>query len=188
MRPLSTLRHRRPPAWLRLPAAAAPVLLLLYGVLRLVDGRDGDHGPGLAWNLGHTLFLVAFVLFGVLIAGLRAWAPASSSGTRTVSTGAAAAGLVGACGFLWVILGDLFTGLDEAAPLPDPLYALCPVLFQLGLLVLLVLAVRAGLLPVWTPVLVLIGFTAIAVDLDLLPLGAVLILAGLMPLVRSRPA
>jgi hypothetical protein len=30
----------------RLSAIAGPLLLLAYGVLRLIDGRDGDHGPG----------------------------------------------------------------------------------------------------------------------------------------------
>jgi len=46
----------------------APACLLGYGVLRLMDGIDGSHRPGLAWNLGHVSFLAAFVLFGVLIA------------------------------------------------------------------------------------------------------------------------
>jgi hypothetical protein len=57
------------PPLVRFSALVAPTLLLLYGLLRLIDGLDGDHGPALAWNLGHTLFFIAFVLFGVLIVG-----------------------------------------------------------------------------------------------------------------------
>jgi hypothetical protein len=38
--------------------------VLLYGLLRLVDGWDGHRGPWLAWDLGHTLFFVAFVHSG----------------------------------------------------------------------------------------------------------------------------
>lgn len=49
---------------------------------------------------------------------------------------------------------------------------------------LLVLRVVARRLPSWSPVLVLLGFVSIAVNLDLLPLGALLILAGLLPLWR----
>ena len=49
-------------------------------------------------------------------------------------------------------------------------------------------AAAARLLPVWAPVLVLAGFLAIAVHLDLLPVGATLVLAGLLPLrVTPRP-
>ena len=59
------------PPLVRVCAVAAPVLLLLYGILRLIDGRDGHRGPGLAWNLGHAMFFLAFVLFGILTVGLR---------------------------------------------------------------------------------------------------------------------
>ncbi|MEO3782827.1 hypothetical protein ABGB12_05850 [Actinocorallia sp. B10E7] len=171
-----------------IPAATAPVLLLLYGILRLVDGLDGDRGPGLAWNLGHTFFLAAFVLFGVLIVGLRRLVR-EAAGSRIVADPATAAGLIGVAGFLWVILCDLFERLEDAAPLPDPLYAAGPLLFQLGLLTLMVqlTAARPRLLPAWSPVLVFLGFLLIAVNLDLLPLGAVFIAGGLFPLV-PRPA
>lgn len=45
--------------WIRTAATASPLLLLVYGVSRFVDGRDGSHGPGLAWNLGHVAFGIA---------------------------------------------------------------------------------------------------------------------------------
>jgi hypothetical protein len=177
-----------PQPLLRISAVAAPTLLLLYGVLRLVDGLDGSHGPGLAWDLGHALFLAAFVFFGCLVVGLRGVARAGSRRTRVTADSAAILGGVGVCCFLWVILGDLFPRMAESTSLPDPLYVAGPVLFQLGATVLLVqlAAARPRRLPVWSPALVFVGFVLIAVDLDLLPVGALLILFGLAPLAR-RP-
>ncbi|SCG73126.1 hypothetical protein GA0070609_4802 [Micromonospora echinaurantiaca] len=167
-------------------ALGAPALLLLYGLLRLVDGLDGHRGPGWAWNLGHTFFLVAFVLFAVLLVGLRRLLRAAAPRQRALTMVATTLGLAGAAGFLWVILGDLFPRLSDAAPLPDPAMALGPLLFQVGILTLLVQAAttRPRLLPAWSPALVLLGFLPIAVNLDLLPLGAALILVGLLPLHR----
>jgi hypothetical protein len=170
------------PPLVRLPAVAAPALLFLYGVLRLVDGSDGDHGPGWAWNVGHALFFVAFVLLGALVVGLRRRVPPAGTAARAVADLATAAGLFGAACFLWVIAGDLFPAFSDAAPLPTALEIGGPVLFQLGSLVLLVRMVRARLLPAWGPVLVFLGFVAIAVNLDLIPVGALLIGAGLAPL------
>lgn len=153
-------------------AIGGPLFLLIYGLLRLIDGLDGSHGPGWAWNVGHAFFLVAFVMFGALVWRLRA-----------VSLVAATAALVGSAAFVWVILGDLFGDLPG---LPDPLMIAGPLLFQLGVLALLtILAVRRRV-PVWSPVLVLVGFALFMVNLDLLPLGALLLLAGLGSLASER--
>lgn len=172
------------PVGVRVAAFLAPILLLLYGVLRLIDGWDGDHGPGLAWNLGHTLFFIGFVLIGVMIVGLGRLVPAATAQTRIVANVAMVAGLVGVGAFLWVILGDLFEDLDEAAPLPEPLEMIGPLALQLGWLTLLVMlvAARPRRLPVWSPLLVFAGFVLFAANLDLVPLGALLLLAGLAPL------
>jgi hypothetical protein len=173
-----------PPVVVRVGAFGAPVLLFLYGLLRQIDGLDGDHGPGLAWDVGHTLFLVGFVLFGVLIVGLRRLVDAKTPRTRIVADAATVSGLIGVGCFLWVILGDLFPDLDEAAPLPEPLELVGPLAFQLGLLgSLILLVVRAPRrLRWWSPVLVLAGFVMFAADLDLLSFGALLLLGGLAPL------
>jgi hypothetical protein len=177
------------PPLVRFCAVAAPALLFLYGVLRLVDGRDGDHGPGWAWNAGHTMFFVAFVLLGTLVVGMRLRVPPATTAQRVVADLATAAGVFGAGCFLWVIAGDLFPAFSDAAPLPTALEIGGPLLFQLGALTLLVRAVLARLLPAWSPVPVFLGFVAIAVNLDLIPLGALLIAAGLAPLaVTRRPA
>jgi hypothetical protein len=89
-----------------------------------------------------------------------------------------------------VILGDLFSGLAESAPLPGLLESAGPMAFQLGMLTLLIMmaAVRPRQLPVWSPALVFVSFTLIAVSLDLIPLAAVVLMAGLTPLARSRTA
>ncbi|MDX2826529.1 hypothetical protein PV416_37045 [Streptomyces ipomoeae] len=174
------------PTGMRVCALAAPILLLLYGVLRWVDGLDGAHGPGLAWNVGHTLFLIAFVLFGLLTIGLRQLHPVGTARGRLVVNSATAAGLFGVGCFLWVILTDLFADLDEAAPLPEPLEMIGPLAFQIGMLTLLALLVagRPRRLPLWSPLSVFAGFLLIAVDLDLLPVASPLVLAGLAPLAR----
>jgi len=105
---------------------------------------------------------------------------------RWLMNAATAAALAGAGCFLWVIAGDLSPALHDAAPLPDALQLIGPLLFQLGALTLLVRLAAAGRLPVWSPALVLLAFVAIAVDLDLIPVAAVLLGGGLAPL--ARPA
>ncbi|MET7749655.1 hypothetical protein [Micromonospora sp. NPDC005367] len=174
----------RPVPRMRLAAATAPLLLMFYGVCRLADGLDGDRGPGWAWNIGHTSFLVSIVAFAVLAVELRRMLLGTKPQPRTLTEIATGATLVGAAGFLWVILGDLFAGFADAAPLPDPLLTAGPLLFQLGLLTLLVQAatLRPRRLPRWAPPLVLAGFLALAANLDLLPVGAALVFAGLLPL------
>lgn len=165
-----------------------PVLLLCYGVLRLVDGMDGDHGPGLAWNLGHTCFLAAFLLLGALVVVLRRMVPDTTPRTRTAANAAMVAGLSGAACFIWVILGDLSPALSDAAPLPAPLELAGPLAFQCGLLVLLTMlaTLRPRKLPAWTPALTFVAFALITVDLDLLPLAALTLLAALAPLGSPR--
>ena len=56
-----------------------------------------------------------------------------------------------------------------------------PLLYQVGSIVLLGLFVAARRLPVWSPALVFIGFLAIGVNLDLIPVGAILVALGLAP-------
>ncbi|MEU5722680.1 hypothetical protein [Micromonospora sp. NPDC047738] len=173
--------------WLRPVAVAAPLLLLGYGILRLVDGLDGHRDKSAwPWMAGHTLFLLGIVAFGAVIVGLHGRLRTASSRLRTVDDVAALAGLVGAAGFVWVILGDLFPRFADAVATPEVVLLGGPALFELGLLVLLVRAAVLRLLPASGPVLVLAGFVAIAVNLDLLPVGAALVFGGLLPL--GKPA
>ena len=165
----------------RIAAAAGPALMLLYGVLRWLDGADGTRKNGWEWDVGHVAFFAAIVLFGVLAVEL------ARSLRGRVAWAAAAATLAGAACFLWVITGDLSESFQNAAPLPGPLEIAGPLLFQAGLLTLLGLSVARRGLPAWSPVLVLLGFVCIPVSLDLLPLAAVLVGAGLYPFAQARP-
>ena len=145
------------PPLVRFSALAAPILLLLYGLLRWVDGLDGEHGPGLAWDVGHTLFLIAF-------------RPARCRDRRPAAAGFGHDGAVAGHGesghrrraggsrlLPVAILGDLFPDFDDALPVPDAVQQVGPLLFQLGTLTLLVIlaSVRPRRLPAWSPVLVL---------------------------------
>lgn len=184
---LTDSRTRPAYPWLRPVAVTASLLLLGYGLLRLIDRLDGHSDKGAwAWNTGHTLFLFGILGFAVLAVGLHGVLRTRSTRLRAVDDVAALAGLVGAAAFVWVILGDLFPRFADAVQTPDLVLLGGPALFEVGLLVLLYRAAAARLLPVWAPVLVLVGFVAIAVNLDLLPVGAALVLAGLLPL-RSTP-
>jgi hypothetical protein len=170
-------------------ATGAPILIFLYGLLRLIDVMDGNPNHGLVWSLGHVLFFIAFFLFGSLTVELRRLVPVKTKPAQVVAYLSMAASLFGAACFLWGILGDLFTRLHNIAPLPGSLEVVGPLLFQVGVLGLLVMlaATRPRRLPVWSPILVLIGFQLFAINLNLLPIGAPIILFGLSPLVRRSP-
>ncbi|MEU4695163.1 hypothetical protein [Actinoplanes sp. NPDC023714] len=165
----------------RRTAIAGPVLMFGYGVLRFIDGLDGDRGNGLAWDAGHVAFFVAMVLFSVLAVAAR---PLTPNWARRTGAVAVAAALFGIGCFLWVIAGDLSDRFREAAPLPDVLEAGGSALFPLGMLILLGLLVAARRLPVWSPLLFGAGIVGITVDLDMLPFSSLIILAALAPLAR----
>jgi hypothetical protein len=158
-------------------ALVAPALMLFYGVTRYFDGLDGDRGNSWLWDAGHVAFFFAIVLFAVLGETVRRRHPG------VLTTVAEAATVFGAACFLWVITGDIF---DSWPALPSMLQIVGPVLFQLGLLTLLVREAMARRVPAWSPLLVLLGFVAIPISLDLLPLAAVLVGAGLAPLALQR--
>lgn len=171
----------------RVAALAAPLLLLGYGVFRYVDGRDGHHGPGAAWDVGHAMFLAAFVCFGAVILGMHQAVRAPSVRRASATTTMVVLGLVGVAAFIRVILGDLFPGADDVLPLPEVLHDTGPLLFLVGLVGLMIdVAIHEPhRMPVWAPVAVVGGFAAIGVNLDLLPLAAGLFLLGLLPLIRT---
>ena len=171
----------------RLAALAAPLFLLAYGVFRYVDGRDGEHGPGVAWNIGHASFLAAFLCFAVVIVGMRRAVRSPSIRRATATTTVTVLGLVGVAAFIRVILGDLFPDADDVLPLPGLLHDVGPLLFLMGLIGLMIdVAIHEPhRIPVWAPLAVVGGFVAIAANLDLLPVAAGLFLVGFLPLVRA---
>jgi hypothetical protein len=165
----------------RFCALVAPACLLVYSVLRWIDGLDGHHDhDSLYWIVGHAFFFIGFVLLAALMIGLRPMVPrgAVAAGVAT------AAAVAGAACFNWVTLGDLF---ERFPALPDVLQIVGPLLFEVGALTVLIQLVVARQLTVWSPVLVFLGFVALAVNLDLLPIASVLVGVGLVPLARMQP-
>jgi hypothetical protein len=82
---------------------------------------------------------------------------------------------------LWVIAGDLSASFRDRWPLPEPLPVAGPALFCLGLITLLSVQVAADRRPVWSPMLFFLGYTAISINLDLLPLAGALLLGAAVP-------
>jgi hypothetical protein len=161
-------------------ALDAPLLLLAYGLLHLIDGLDGTYGPGLAHNLAYLAFLGAMILFGVFAAAARPLVP---PGTRTPAAVAATITLAGTACFLWSIAGDLTGTFPDAAPVR--IAGL--LLLALGMLTLLGLLVAARRTPAWSPLLFGAGIAAVIINVGYLPLGALIILAALAPLRRPAP-
>ncbi|WP_339155618.1 hypothetical protein [Actinomadura luteofluorescens] len=185
----------------------APALMLAYGVVRLIDGRDGQHGPGPAWTVGHLLFLGSLLLYGLVIAGLWRRMPGAERGrARRITAGAlAAAAAVGLVTFVRVAIIDIVVGLraadaaeksaladryaDVPAVLPQALYEIGPVLFMLGLTALLVQYAVVGprrAMAAGSAVLLVLAFVGIMANLDLLPAGAALIWLALFPHSREQ--
>jgi hypothetical protein len=162
---------------MRSMAFAAPLFMLAYGILRWIDGLDGHRKGGPAWNLGHLAFLASMLTFVALAVALYRRATMA----RRIARLSVMAAVVGAGCMIWVIIGDLWAGFPDLLP---SLVVAGPILFLLGMIALLSLQVAAGRLPVWSPMLLFVGYTAISVDLDLLPFAALIILGALAPLGR----
>ncbi|MGC4940037.1 hypothetical protein [Kribbella sp. DT2] len=185
---------------------AAPALFVAYGTARLIDGIDGSHGPGPAWTVGHVLFLIAFVLYAGVLLHLRRLV-GDRPVARPLATVATVVGLIGVLAFLRVTVIDLIVGFRAAdrpemsrlggeydrwpgnLGLYEPLHTVGPLLFLIGLLTLAILLATARKLPAWSPVVLVLGFVAITANLDLMPLGGLLLLIAILPLTRAaRPA
>jgi hypothetical protein len=159
-------------------AVDAPVLLLVYGLLRLVDGLDGSHGQGLASDFAYLALFGSMVLFGVLAAAVRPLVPA---GARPLAAFAAAATVAGTACFLWTLVSTAIAGVTRPA---EPLRFAGPLLFSLGMLTLLGLLVASRHAPAWSPLLFGAGIVAVLIDADSLPPAALILLAALAPLAR----
>ncbi|MFC4586532.1 hypothetical protein [Sphaerisporangium corydalis] len=179
--------------------SAAPLFVLVYGVVRLLDGLDGARGPGTHWTAGHAAFLVGLLLFVPVVLGLRRPVAARAAGLRVTATVSAVVAVLGIAAAAGQVVIDLVVGLRaggreemnrlfeqvQAYPAVRPVfYTVGPVLFYVGLLALIVLVAGSRPRPVsgWSPVLVVAGTVMMAVDLDLIPLGAACYWLALAPL------
>ncbi|MEV5569198.1 hypothetical protein AB0L06_04055 [Spirillospora sp. NPDC052269] len=185
----------------RFALVAAPALISVYGIVRLLDGLNGNRGPGPLWVLGHLAFLVSLVLFVPILLTLRRAATGGrGTASRVVATVATVLGLGGAVAAMAQIAIDIWVGATAADSaemarmfddvksvpgVPAIVYGPGPALFYLGLLALLVGCAVARSIPAWTPVLAFAGIVASLASLDLLPVTGVLMLAPLLPLWRA---
>jgi hypothetical protein len=186
--------------FIRISFVAAPTFLFLYGIAHFFDSLDGSYGPGAAWTVGHILFLFGLIMFGFVIVGLYLRIQDETMWRAVIARCAMIIGLVGLIAFIRSPIIDIVAGLrasDNSAmgaiqaqlnfypstPL-SPYYNFGPLLFQLGLLALMVqLAIlKPRHLPWWSPVLLLLGFLTLGFDLNLLLVGATLIGFALLPL------
>ncbi|MEE1809707.1 hypothetical protein [Streptomyces sp. BE133] len=181
---------------------AGPALMAGYGAVRLLGRAVSDYGPGVWWTLAHLLFLAGVLAFVPVFLGLRKTAVVR--GGRQVAVEVAAwAGLVGAAAVAVQAVIDLavaFVAADKQAmsemfdrvqgvPGVMPLvYTVVPLLFWFGLLALITLLAffRRDLVRAWAPVAVLAGVVLTAMNLDLLPVGALCIGLALLPVRRSQ--
>lgn len=155
---------------------AVPATLLVYAAARILDGRDGSHGPGFWWNVGHLAFLGTWFCFAILVGYLVRTSSPVRPGLRLLAIPA----LAGAAAFSWVVLGDLGLGLPD---LPDPLRTIGPLAFLIGFVPLVGATARARQVSPWWcyPVLIAAALLLVSADLDLLPLTALLLVPALRP-------
>ncbi|MFD9471980.1 hypothetical protein [Streptomyces goshikiensis] len=180
--------------------AAGPICMTAYGLIRLTDEK---HGPGLAWSAGHLALLAGVLCFVPVFRGLSRMATEGRGrGARRLADAGFAAGLIGVVAVSVQAGIDLVVGFlseDRAAmqvlfervqskPMMGPVfYTVSPMLFYVGLLLLMVqLAVlrRAG---AWRTVAIVAGIAVSMVSLDLLPLGGLLFLGALVTLGSPAP-
>ncbi|NUT47451.1 MAG: hypothetical protein HOV94_09120 [Saccharothrix sp.] len=175
---------------------AAPLLVLAYGVFRIVDGFDGERGPGPAWTIGHLAFVGALVLFIGIFRHMRGLIGPKARITAVVAT----LGAVALIGQFSVDLVAGFMASDHATmagisreirTLPGVsalFYDLGPYLFYLGQLVLVVQLAMGRHVRLWTPLLVLADLAMPFIDKDLIPVGATLLLISFTPLALASRA
>ncbi|MFI9596968.1 hypothetical protein [Nonomuraea sp. NPDC052265] len=175
---------------------AAPLLVLSYGVIRIIDGFDGSRGPGLAWTTGHLAFLAALALFIVIFREM--W---QMLGRNRIATTSLVVGLVGiVCAsaqfVIDIVVGFMAADHDAMSPLFDQVqaipgvslavYQVGPMLFYIAQLALVVQLTARRQLKLWTPVLVMLDFAIPIIEKDLIPLGALCMLVSFWPLARRR--
>ncbi|MER7503347.1 hypothetical protein AB0L05_12695 [Nonomuraea pusilla] len=179
----------------RIAFVAAPLLVLAYGLLRLVDGLDGSRGPGPAWTAGHLAFLAALALFALIFREM--WRMLGRDSLATATTVAGFAGIAAASAQFAIDVAVGFTAADHDAMAPLfaqvkavpgvslAVYDAGPFLFFIAQFALVVQLAARRLVAFWTPVLVLLDLTLPLVSKDLIPVGALFLLVSFWPLARG---
>ncbi|MEU5049381.1 hypothetical protein [Streptomyces sp. NPDC021096] len=183
--------------WGRAAFAAGPACLGTYGLIRLIDD---EHGPGPDWSLGHLALLAGVVLFVPVFAGLRRMAVRGRGpAARWFAGSALALGLLGVAavtvqaGIDLVVgysaadragMNELFERIQGTPGMKPAFYTVGPVLFYVGLLLLIVQSAAVRAIEAWRPAVVVAAVAVMAAGLDLIPVGALLLLLALAPLGR----
>jgi multisubunit Na+/H+ antiporter MnhB subunit len=182
----------------RIPFIAAPILMLVYGLIRIVDGFDGERGPGPAWTIGHLVFIVAMVMFLLVFRHLHRLA-----GRDTLSTVTLVVAAVGAVALVGQFGVDIVSGLlaDDHARMAEisrsvhrnqlvslAIYDVGPYLFYAGQFVLVVQLAVTRRIAGWTPFLLLVDLIMPLVDKDLIPIGAAALLVSFVSISKRIPA
>ncbi|QYC45891.1 hypothetical protein Nocox_41750 [Nonomuraea coxensis DSM 45129] len=183
---------------LRTAFVAAPLLVLAYGVIRILDGLDGSRGPGLAWTTGHLAFVAALLLFVPIYWRMRRMAGGGALATVTATAGTVGvAALLAQFGIDLVVgfmaadhaaMGVLFDQVQSVTGVSFAVYDVLPFLFYVGQLALVTQLAVQRRVKLWTPVLVLADLALPFVDKDLIPLGALCLLVSFVPLARASAA
>ncbi|MFI0468061.1 hypothetical protein ACH347_28605 [Saccharopolyspora sp. 5N102] len=175
---------------------AAPLCFAGYGVVRLVGRMDGQYGPGLDWQVAHLVNLVGLALFVPAVLGLRRelatrgrtfWTVVTSVG---VGTSVVQFAIDVAAGLLATDRAGMRAISAEVSAIPGArvvFYVVGPPLLYVGLLALAIMLARAKVVAWWCPTLILAGSMLPVVSLDLIPVGALCVLAALAPLAVGRP-
>jgi hypothetical protein len=182
----------------RFPFIAAPVLMFAYGVIRILDGLDGERGPGPAWTIGHLVFVVAMVMFLLVFGHLHRLAGRDALSTVTLVVAAAGAvALIGqfgvdiTAGFLaddHARMAEISRGVKANTMVSLAIYDVGPYLFYAGQFVLVLQLAVTRRIAGWTPVLLLADLVMPLVDKDLIPVGAAALLVSFAAISRRVPA
>jgi hypothetical protein len=187
----------------------APALFLLDNVLHPKELARGNEAEQLAeiadayqrWQAAHAIGFVSVIVFGAAVAGLAALLYRPAPRVALAGGAMAMAGLMGLAaaitidGYTWGILGEVSAKPDAdpatvALALEDVqesewslVYYLTPIGFILGMLVLIVGAVRAQLAPAWAGALLALGVLMAGTETAIISnvyfvVGASVLLAG----------
>jgi hypothetical protein len=178
----------------RLALVVAPLLLLAYGAVRLLDP---NHSPGAVWTASHLFYLLMFPAFACAALALRRLLDGR---WRTVGTVLVGVGWLGAFAGMGQAAIDLAAGwgapdkaarslvadqLRETVPGAAYFYGIWPSLTQIAVFGLLVLAATGRRVPLWAPPLALVALLLPTVtSLDLIPVAALGVLPALLPAYR----